>query len=429
MTDNVPQGQTPDDEPHYYEETIVEYVDNRRQRAALAVILVILFFLLLAAAYTIYRLTPGTGAPTGRQDTPTGITWIRSIYGWGNNPGQQLIAPTDVDIAPDGIIWVTSGHDTIVGFNPDGTTHKVIQPKTTASIEGVSVGDDGHLYITDFAGQIVEFDTSGNQIDQWKVELPNVLDVKDGKIAVAAGPGIAVFTPEGKMLVQIGGTRGWEKDQFDLPHGIILAPDGKIYVADTQNRRVKALTPSGRIIWILGEAPNRSVPGVADVRSQNASMTNNPFLLPSGMALDGNGRIAVIDPFRFRIAFIDAKTGQIAREPGKDGKPGRQAFYGDSGQADGFFSNPTGIAYDKTRDWFAVADTSNNRVQILRVPGSGGNALAPVIGAFRLPMCIFCLPLILLLLAIVALAMQKRRQRDVTPTQPVAADLPATEEA
>src|SRR5580698_9716947 len=33
---------------------------------------------------------------------------------------------------------------------------------------------------------------------------------------------------------------------------------------------------------------------------------------------------------------------------------------------------PTGIAYDKTRDWFAVADTSNNRVQIIRLPGTGG---------------------------------------------------------
>ena len=155
MTDNAPQDTTPAAEQAYYEERVVEYVDNRRQRAVLAFILIVLFLLLLAASYAVYRLTPGTGAPTGKQDTPTGITWVRSIYGWGTGAGQQLVAPTDVTIGPDGVIWTTSSHDTIVGFNPDGTVHKVIQPKTTASIEGVSIGSDGNIYITDFAGQVV----------------------------------------------------------------------------------------------------------------------------------------------------------------------------------------------------------------------------------------------------------------------------------
>lgn len=150
---------------------------------------------------------------------------------------------------------------------------------------------------------------------------------------------------------------------------------------------------------------------MADTRSQNPSMTANPFLLPSGMTMDGSGRIVLVDPFRFRIAVVDPKTKDIAREPGSNGRPGRQAFYGDQGSADGFFNYPTGIAYDKTRDWFAVADTFNNRVQIVRIPGSGGGALAPVIGAFRLPMCVLCVPWILLLAAALVLASRRRRNR------------------
>ena len=280
-------------------------------------------------------------------------------------------------IGPNGTIWALSGHDTIVGFNPDGSPRKVIKPKGVASLEGISVGTDGSLYVADFGGQLVKFSPDGKLLDQWKIELPSEVDVKDGKIAIAASKGIAIITEnDSKVLLQLGGQRGWGKDQFDLPHGIVLADDGTIYVSDTQNRRVKALDKTGRIKWILGDAPDRSKPGVADVRSQQT--TNAPFLIPSGMTMDGKGRIVVVDPFKFRIAAIDAKTGKVAHEDNDPKK--RLAYYGDYGQQDGFFANPTGIAYDKSRDWFAVADTSNNRIQIFRIPDSGGSLLAPAIG-------------------------------------------------
>ena len=78
---------------------------------------------------------------------------------------------------------------------------------------------------------------------------------------------------------------------------------------------------------------------------------------------------------------------------------------------------PTGIAYDRNRDWFAVADTSNNRIQILRIPDSGGSILAPAIGAFRLPMCLFCIPWLLWLAAIIYSVLRRRRQNE-EPAEP-----------
>ncbi len=423
MTDTAPPPASPE-EP-YYTETVVEYVDNKRQRAILGVLLVVLFLLLVAASYAIYRLTPGRGAPTGEGDLPRGITWIRSIYGWGNAPEQQLSSPTDVAIAKDGTIWVVSGHGTIAGFNPDGSVKKIIKPKNAGSIEGIAVGDNGNIYVSDFAGQILEFTPQGQYVELWRVELAEGLDVRDGKIAVAAAKGIAVFTENNsKVVVQAGGVRGWGKDQFDLPHAVLLGPDGKIYVTDTQNRRIKALTPTGRPLWILGEAPDRSKPGVADVRSQGASMAAAPFMLPSGLTMDGNGRLVIVDPFKFRITAVDAKAGKVAREPGKNGKQGRLANYGEQGQSDGFFNYPTGIDYDKTRDWFAVADTANNRVQIVRIPGSGGSILAPLVGAFRLPMCIFCIPFILLLIALALSIARRRRELQPQEEEPGASEEP-----
>ena len=53
------------------------------------------------------------------------------------------------------------------------------------------------------------------------------------------------------------------------------------------------------------------------------------------------------------------------------------AKYGAYGRDDGQFIFPSSIDYDPDRDWFAVADNGNSRVQIIRIPGSGdGGALA-----------------------------------------------------
>jgi len=415
----APQGPVAGDEEQYYTETVVEYVDNSRQRAILSILVVVLFLVLVGAIYSVARLTAGKGAPQVKGTLPRGITWVRSIYGWGNAQSQRLNAPTDVAVGPNGTIWVVSGHRTIAGFNPDGTAKKVFEPKNTASLEGITVGDNGNLYVTDFGGQVIEFTPDGTQVDQWKVELANEIDVRDGRIAVAAGEGVAVFTDDdSKVLFKLGSTRGWGKEQFDLPHGIVSGPDGTLFVSDTQNRRVKAYSSTGRLLWILGEAPDRSKPGAADVRSNATTMSTNPFLLPSGITMDGNGRLVVVDPFRFRIAVIDPETRKIAHEESAGGKPGRQAFYGEQGAVDGFFNYPTGIAYDKSRDWFAVADTFNNRVQIVRIPGSGGSPLALAVGSFRPPMCVLCIPWLLLLVAVLVLASRRRGQRrDAEPSR------------
>jgi len=66
----------------------------------------------------------------------------------------------------------------------------------------------------------------------------------------------------------------------------------------------------------------------------------------------------VVDAFSFDLTVVDAKTGA------------RGKSYGSFGRADGEFYYPTSVAYDERRDWFVVADTQNNRVQVVRIPGS-----------------------------------------------------------
>ena len=60
------------------------------------------------------------------------------------------------------------------------------------------------------------------------------------------------------------------------------------------------------------------------------------------------------------------------------------------------------VSYDPARDWFAVTDTQNARVQIVRLPGSGGSGLSAVSRALAGPLSACLIPLMLILLAIVA---------------------------
>ena len=65
------------------------------------------------------------------------------------------------------------------------------------------------------------------------------------------------FTRDGR-LVKSWGTPGSADDQYHLPHSIAVDPEGKLYVADRANRRIKILSPDGDLLgmWTGMGGPN-----------------------------------------------------------------------------------------------------------------------------------------------------------------------------
>jgi sugar lactone lactonase YvrE len=387
-----------------YEETVVEYVDNRRGRTVLAVVLVILFFLLIGVGWFVLQLATPTGAPDS-DELPEGVTWIRSIYAWGETVDEQLVAPVDAAVAPDGTIWVTTNKTKVVAFRPDGRPLRIIEgdlgtgPGQVVAFEGLDVDEEGNVYVADFGkNAVLVFSEEGELLQEWGVQQPNEIAVRGDRVAVAAAYGVGLFDTEGNLIAQWG-KRGSEDADFDLPHGIEIGEDGTVYVSDTQNRRVKAYDQNGRLLWI------KQAPFPEDLESTTATETvddvRQNLQIPSSMVFDGAGRLLLVDPFEFQIVTLDTEDeGTIS---------GR---WGEFGPEDGKFAYPTGLGYDPTRDTFAVADTANNRVQIIRLPGSGGNLLTRGIAAATdRPYWICLLPLILLLLALIVAAMRRRRQK------------------
>jgi peptidylamidoglycolate lyase len=100
-------------------------------------------------------------------------------------------------------------------------------------------------------------------------------------------------TPEGKVLMTLGeaGVPGADEHHFNLPTDIAFHPDGSLYVSDGyQNTRVMKFTAAGKFVAQWG------TPG----------QTLGAFKLPHGIAIDAQGRIIVCDRENHRLQFFDS---------------------------------------------------------------------------------------------------------------------------
>ncbi len=382
-------------------------VKSKRGRRLVTVILIFLFLLLCAASYFLLRLVVPAG-DIATSDEAGGITWVRSIYGWGPGPDQQLSRPGAVAIAGDGTILVPqiSGNAQVLRFNPDGSFDgsfdggedegRILYPT------GIRVGPDGAIYVVQTTqGNLLKLSPDGNEtIFALDVVEPSSVAVAADRIVVGAKEGFAILDLDGTP-VNVIGTGGFADDQFDTVSGVAIDDNGDIYIVDTYNNRISKYDQDGQRIWIVttGNPGNQSA-------NQGGGSVNVETDAPAGMqtpgtaVIDGNGRLVVLDMLDFSLAVFDSENGDFLEK------------YGTFGAEEGKFVYPSGIAYDAERDWFAIGDLGNDRVQIVRIPGSSSSSLLPTArralsGALRA----LLLPLILLLLALGYWIYRKVRER------------------
>lgn len=382
------------------------YVSKRGRRVLVAAI-VILVLLLLASMFFLYQIANPRGVAQTQQ--VEGVTWIRSIYGWGSQ-ASELVSPATVAVDPsgNGEMWIADqANFRIAKFDANGNYADLIigskdGSKTFDYPSSFAVAPDGWMYVAQSSyNNILVFDASGNLTNTIPFPNPSSIDVNDEMLVVGAPEGFVAFGRDGTPIGQIGGQRGPGEDQFDMVNGLVLDSDNNVYVTDTFNNRISKYDEAGDRIWMIktGPAANEGQDSRGRVGEELSAEFPAMLQAPMGATLDGAGRLIVIDLLDFSIAAFDTETGEFIDK------------WGEFGPEDGMFAYPADIDYDPAFDWFVVADSGNQRAQVIRLPDSGGDALVEVRRFLSGPIRACCLPLILLVIALVVWVVARRRRR------------------
>lgn len=400
-------------------------VKSRRGRRALGLVLVMLVALLGLSSFLLYRLlSPATSGSVAKGGEAGGIDWVASIYGTSEKPADQFDRTQAAVTAADGSIWVIdSVHRSLMHFTADGRFLGAITGPKDAPLQAPSrftIGPDGLFYICETSANAIRvLRADGSDAGSFGVPSPVSVAVSRDRIAVGSLAGFAIVDKATKKPIKIIGTRGKGKDQFDYVHGIAIAENGTIYVADSYNNRLSAWDKNGKRLWIVRTgSPTNSAEMVngslAVTATADAKLKGSDALqLPLGITLDGAGRIVVVDMFGSDLSVFDSKNGALV------GK------YGEAGADDGQFFYPVSVAYDSARDWLLVADSLSNRVEVVRVPGTAKSGTAASTAVKRVlagPLRALILPIALVILAAIAMlfvpaALRRRKARvSVRPT-------------
>jgi sugar lactone lactonase YvrE len=130
-----------------------------------------------------------------------------------------------VHFDPDGALWAT---------DPDAhVVHKF--------------GPDGRILMT-----LGTKGTPGDNSSRTSFNKPNALAFSpDGDIFVSDGyenSRVVQFAKDGRFIRIIGGKKGSAAGELQLPHGVAIDPQGRVIVADSDNKRLSIFDREGRFL-------------------------------------------------------------------------------------------------------------------------------------------------------------------------------------
>ncbi len=278
----------------------------------------------------------GGSATSARLDSPKGVALDAA--------GNLYIADTDNarirKVSPDGIINTVAGGGEIFPGNGDGG------PATSASLDsavGVAVDTAGNLYIAERGSARIR-----------KVSFVGI-------ITTVAGNGTFGFSGDGGPATSA---------QLDFPVDVAVDAAGNLYIADTDNHRIRKVDSGGIITTVAGN-------GVDSFSGDSGPATDASIDLPSGVAVDAAGNLFINDTYNFRIRKVDS-SGMITTVAG-----GGEDF-GDGGPAtSAVLDFPFDVTVDGSNNLY-IADAGGDRIRkVLAI--APPFSVAPAILSFTAP--------------------------------------------
>jgi hypothetical protein len=191
-------------------------------------------------------------------------------------------------IRSDGVISTFAGTGAVGvdagGYAGDGG------PATAARLQepvGVGLGAGGDVYVADRDNNAIR-----------KIDA-------DGTITTVIGGRGAGFSGDGGPASEA---------RIDRPQQIVVDPDGNVYFADSGNNRVRRIDTEGVVTTVAGN-------GQAATSGDGGPALSAAVWNPTGLALDDEGKLYVSQPADNRIRRVDT-TGAIVTVAGGRASPG-----------------------------------------------------------------------------------------------------------
>lgn len=286
---------------------------------------VAIFLSLVTTALTPVTLSLGilalAHAPASLWSAEAAATAPRFVLAWGSRGSDQgqFDFPIGIAINRANDVFVTDFYNARVQkFSDDGTFLAAFPVSSFPG--GIATDREGMLYIA-HAG-----------IPPSRYDEPRKRDK------------VAVFSPEGKPLREWGKFGGGD-GEFDMPGGIAISRDDRVYVADQCNRRIQVFDTDGKFLMTWGRKG-----------FQPGEFGGNPhpkafFAGPTFLALDGEGNLYTTEAPLCRIQKFNSAGKHLAAWGSSDAKPGGFGGYFTAFEKQNM-RGPTGICFDaKGRVW------------------------------------------------------------------------------
>lgn len=273
--------------------------------------------------------------PDGVVSTLAGNGDIGSDNGQGNEA--SFYEPWDVCVDGEENVYVADYKNNLIRkITPDGTVSTLAgsgsfgfasgpaEVATFGNPGGIALDDAGNLYVSDHNTHIIR-----------KI-LP------DGTVSTLAGAAFDAADSDG-----LGSAA-----RFNRPYGISMGTDGRLYVADEHNHKIKSISRSGYVATVAGSG---------NLGSKDSTALEARFNYPWDVIQDAEGRLYVLDGYNHVIRRIDSTdvitwVGTSGTTGAKDGT-GKQAS----------FNGATGLALGAKGNTLWISDAYNNLIRSVTI--------------------------------------------------------------
>jgi uncharacterized protein (TIGR03437 family) len=286
----------------------------------------------------------GDGGPalSALLNYPRGMTFDKS----GNLYVSETFGGRVRMITPSGTISTFAGGGNSNPNNVKATNAQLSSP------DGLAVDGFGNLYIADGGAQLI-----------FAVSFQGIISI------VAGNPPPGSFG--GNSLAGFSGDGGPATSAtLNSPAGVAVDAAGNLYIADTNNARVRKVVASGgNITTIAGN-------GMYRFSGDNGSARFASLNSPSALALDSAGNFYIADSLNNRIRKI-ASDGTITTMAGN----GFSGYSGDGGPATAATLNgPGGLALDGVKGNLYISDSGNSVIRSVSPAGIITTVVGPGAG-------------------------------------------------